>query len=60
MNTTNYKGFNIQTKNGSSFIYQNGELKGCTHTDYSIDKPKDNSEEKAKIRIDNKKLNNIS
>ena len=60
-----YKGYNIVTdEGGNSYIYDNGELKGATHTDYLVNdsfvsKPKNNSEKKAKLRIDNNKLNNL-
>jgi hypothetical protein len=57
MKTVNYKEYRIETDNGSSFIYRKGESNiflfvGATHTDYDADKPRDNSEEKAKKRID--------
>lgn len=48
------KGLTIETDTqGNSYIYKDGELKGCTHTDDN----KNNSEQKAKLRIDSGKLN---
>jgi len=47
-----YKGYTLQTVNGSTYIYKDNELKGCTHSDLRLD----NSEDKAKIRIDSGKL----
>ena len=65
MKTTNYKGFKIETFNGTSYIFLNDSLKGCTSTDYITDEPGgieigiNNSEEKARKRIDSGKVNFI-
>ena len=52
-----YKGYIIETRNGSSFIYlphhKNAHLAGCTHSDLT----ENNSEMKAKLRIDSGKIN---
>lgn len=50
---TNYKNYTIETINGSSYIRLEGEFVGCTHSDLKLN----NSEDKAKIRIDNNKVN---
>jgi hypothetical protein len=50
-----YKGYTLETVNGSTYIYKGSELKGCTHSDLKLD----NSVEKAKVRIDNGKVNMI-
>jgi len=48
-----YKGYKIETVNGSSFIYDGEELQGCTHTDFkSNNLSLNNSSLKAKRRID--------
>jgi hypothetical protein len=56
MKAITYKGFKIETTNGSSYIYLNGELLGCTHSDYRLD----NSADKAKKRIDNNTINLVN
>ena len=53
---TSYKNYEIETTNGSSFIYLDGILKGCTHSDLKLN----NSELKAKKRIDDNKLNMVN
>lgn len=50
-----YKGYTLETVNGSTYIYKGSELMGCTHSDLKLD----NSVEKAKVRIDNGKVNMI-
>ena len=50
---TIYKSYTIETINGSTYIYKNNTLMGCTHSDLKLN----NSEDKAKIRIDNNKVN---
>lgn len=50
-----YKGYALQTVNGSTYIYKGSELMGCTHSDLKLN----NSEVKAKIRIDKGQLNII-
>lgn len=52
----NYKGYKIEVCENESYIYLNGALMGCTYTDDN----KNNSEEKAKKRIDNNKINLLS
>lgn len=57
MKTAEYKGYKIKTDiNGDSYIYRNNILKGCTHSDDN----KNNSEKKAKKRIDNNKVNMLN
>ncbi len=51
METIIYKGFTIQTNNGSAFIYDEKGLQGCTYTDYP-EKGENNSYIKAMQRID--------
>jgi len=51
-----YKGYILQTINGSTYIYKGSELMGCAHSDLKLN----NSEEKAKVRIDKGKVNTIS
>jgi hypothetical protein len=66
MKTTDYNGFKIETFNGISYIFLNGNLQGCTSTDWIKDEPGgieigvDNSEEKAMNRIDSGKINFLS
>ncbi len=50
--TMKYKGYTLETINGSTYIYKDNDLKGCTHSDLKLN----NSEEKAKIRIDKGKV----
>jgi hypothetical protein len=53
-----YKGYQIEnydTDFGSSLIYKDGELSGCTHSDEG----KNNSELKAKYRIDTNQLRGL-
>ena len=61
MKTLNYKGFVIETEGAASLIYQNGNLRGGTCSDYTtvdfskkdyIATPIFNSEDKAKVKID--------
>jgi hypothetical protein len=56
MKAITYKGFKIETTNGSSYIYLDGELLGCTHSDHRLD----NSADKAKKRIDNNTINLVN
>ena len=54
--TMKYKNYILKTTNGSTFIYKDSELMGCTHSDFKSG----NSVEKAKVRIDKGKVNMIS
>lgn len=56
---TSHKGYRIETRNGSSMIYQGHDLRGCTHTDYGPNGPLENSAAKAMKRIDAGKLTTI-
>lgn len=48
-----YKGYTLQTVNGSTYIYKDNDLKGCTHSDGQLN----NSEAKAIVRIDRGTVN---
>jgi hypothetical protein len=50
-----YKKYQIETINGSSYIYLNSVLMGCTHSDLNLN----NSEEKAMKRIDKNNLKGV-
>jgi len=52
----NYKQYTIKTTGNESYIYEGSTLRGCTFSDHN----KNNSEEKAKKRIDENRINNLN
>ena len=60
MATTNYKGFILDSRNDSTYIFENGKMIASTHADYYMGRSKKDSMEKAKKFIDSGRIKEIS